>query len=108
VLALALGRTVREIEDGMTMRERMEWQRFDYYEPIGAVRADMRAAIIAASVVNALTGKPQRLEKYMPFLRSRSHEQSSSDQAREVISRATSGHRRFVVTGTRRRAPQEH
>jgi len=101
VLALALGKTVREIETQMSMRERMEWSRFDYHEPVGMVRADMHAAIIAASIVNALTGKPQRLNKFMPFLRAIAGADDETNVAREVLMRAAPG-RHIVVQGNRR------
>ena len=56
-LALAMGRTVRELLGAMDSHELTEWIAFDIVEPIGGKRGDIQAAIIAATVANANRGK---------------------------------------------------
>lgn len=51
-LALALGRTVRELEQGMTARELDDWARYYELEPFGAARDNLHAGIIASVIAN--------------------------------------------------------
>lgn len=51
MLALALGRTVREL-DAMESAELTHWQAFYRRNPWGPERADLRAGIVAATVAN--------------------------------------------------------
>lgn len=51
-LALALGRTVRELEDGMTARELRDWVVYYDLEPFGAARDNLHAGIIASVIAN--------------------------------------------------------
>jgi hypothetical protein len=67
-LALALGRTVRELQASLTEREMAEWFAFHQMEPIGGQRADWHAAIIAATVANANRGKGRPAAKAEDFL----------------------------------------
>lgn len=41
----------------MSAGELVEWQAFDAIEPIGEVRADLRAALIASTFANVMRGK---------------------------------------------------
>lgn len=59
-LALALGKTVHEIESQMTMREFYAWLDFYAVEPFGDTRADIRAGIIAATTANVYRGKGKK------------------------------------------------
>lgn len=51
-LALGLGRTVAELECGMSAREFDDWQEFYQVEPFGALRDNLHAGQIAAMVFN--------------------------------------------------------
>lgn len=44
----------------MGSRELSEWMAYEQIEPFGEQRADLRAAIIAATVANALRGRKSR------------------------------------------------
>lgn len=68
-LALALGRTVTELLCSMTSMEMAEWQAYDAVEPIGDIRRDIHAAIVAREVANnnPYRRKPKQLADFMPF-----------------------------------------
>ena len=69
-LALALGRTVREIETTMDFNELMEWLAFMRLEPLGEIRADYRAGMISSVLANCNRGKDTKAfqpEDFMPF-----------------------------------------
>ena len=54
----------------MSAEEFVQWIEFDKVSPIGAIRADLRAAIIAQTIANCHIGKNQRPFKrtdFMPF-----------------------------------------
>ncbi len=55
-LALALGRTARELGDALSADEWLEWQVFQMEEPLGEMRADMRIANVATILANAHRG----------------------------------------------------
>lgn len=66
-LALALGKTVREIEETMPATELAEWAQLYEEEPFGDVRADLHAAIVACTVARALGGNKQaRIKDFLP------------------------------------------
>jgi hypothetical protein len=69
-LALALGKTVGEIERTMSAYELREWMALSSLEPWGEVRADLRAAVIAREVRTMLsTGrKKYALLDFMPVV----------------------------------------
>jgi|TARA_R110000787_G_scaffold259901_1_gene365166 hypothetical protein len=49
--------TVRQLETQMEARELQEWMAFFAMEPWGAVRADYRSGVVAATLVNVNGGK---------------------------------------------------
>ena len=49
--------TVRQLETRMEARELQEWMAFFAMEPWGAVRADYRSGVVAATLVNVNGGK---------------------------------------------------
>jgi len=66
-LALALGRTVAELEETMSSSEFSEW--LEYYElsPFGAWRDNYHSAQIASLIYNANRGKsnPMGIDNFM-------------------------------------------
>jgi hypothetical protein len=72
-LALALGKTVRELRETLSYREFVEWCQFYEIEPWGDHRADLRAGVIAATLQNVYyqaVGAEQtaRPLDYMPYV----------------------------------------
>jgi hypothetical protein len=66
-LALALGRTVNELEQTLGSGELTEWIAFYRIEPFGSHRDNYHAAIIAATVAN-YSGKlktPKQVHEFM-------------------------------------------
>ncbi len=61
---MSLGMTVRELLQRMDSRELSEWLAYDRIEPIGAVRSDLGAGIISATIANCHRGK--RSQPYTP------------------------------------------
>lgn len=64
-----MGRTVRELLDGMTSRELSEWMAYYSIEPFGERREDMRAAQICAILANIHRGEdtpPFSVDDFMP------------------------------------------
>lgn len=61
-LALALGRTLDELDRSMTAEELRAWIAFDAVEPIGERRGDLRLGILTA-----LTANVHRDPKAPPF-----------------------------------------
>ena len=51
-LALALGKTVGEIEREMSSNELNDWMAYAQIEPFGLERGDLQAGIVAATVAN--------------------------------------------------------
>ncbi len=67
----------------MTSREITEWIAYDSLEPVGALRGDVQAALVAATVANchrASKSKPFRIADFLPF-RSRRDERRGGDMA---------------------------
>lgn len=55
----------------MTAAELREWMAFDRVEPIGELRADFRAGLVAATVANVHRGRGRQAftpADFMPFL----------------------------------------
>lgn len=67
-LALALGCTVRELGERLDAAELTEWLAFYALEPWGTHPADVRAALVAATIANVNRGKGQRAYKVRDFL----------------------------------------
>lgn len=64
-----LGWSLAQLERDMTAAEFMEWCAYYTIEPWGEERADLRAAIVAATVANGNRGKkqkPYKVEDFMP------------------------------------------
>jgi hypothetical protein len=61
-LALALGKTVAEVKESMTVAEFFDWQRFATEHPFPADLVDMHGAIATALAVNMnrAAGEPPR------------------------------------------------
>lgn len=59
-LALALGKTVHEIETTMSAREFFDWMDFYSVEPFGDQRADIRSGVVAATIANVYRGKGKK------------------------------------------------
>lgn len=68
-LALALGKTVAELEETMSSRELTEWIAYNAVQPFGDTRADLRSAIIASTVANChrTSGTPFKVADFMPY-----------------------------------------
>lgn len=84
-LALALGRTVKELELTLSGHELSEWQAFFRLDPFGEDRADLRNAMLISSLVNLFKGKksqPVRPEDYMLFLNKRRKSKVTNEIAR--------------------------
>lgn len=54
----------------MSAREFVEWQAYFALEPFGEERADLRSAIVAATIANRLRGQneqPKQPSDFMPY-----------------------------------------
>src|SRR5574343_716546 len=81
-LALALGRTVRELLPALTERELTEWAAFALEEPIGGRRGDYQAAVVAstiAAVNRRKGGKNLSLDDFVPEYGKPKREMALSD-----------------------------
>lgn len=58
-LALALGRTIQEIDEGMSSSEFNQWLAYYHLEPFGAERDNFHSATIATVLANIHRGKSQ-------------------------------------------------
>lgn len=63
-LALALGRTVGELFETITLDELEEWAEFYALEPFGEWRADVRSAHIVTTLANINRDPKQREKPY--------------------------------------------
>ena len=83
-MALALGMTVRELLSTVDSRELAEWIAYHtHVEPIGEVRGDLRAGIVASTIANVNRKKhraPFKAHDFMPYLKdtSQTEEQMKS------------------------------
>lgn len=66
-LALALGRTVSEIEDSLGSGELNEWKAYYRIEPFGQERDNLHAANICAVIAN-YSGKLRTAKKVEEFM----------------------------------------
>lgn len=55
-----MGRTVAELTETLSAQEFAMWCAFDRIEPIGALRGDVQAGVIASTVANVNRGKNTR------------------------------------------------
>ncbi len=81
-MALALGKTVGELSEELSDAEFQEWMSFYRMEPFGEDRADLRAGIIAATIVNVQRGKKGRPVKptdFMPYQKAGEQRRRMSD-----------------------------
>ena len=67
-LALGLGWSVTQLEQGMSGRELVDWMEYYRVEPWGAFRDNLHAGIIAAQVVNMTPRKNAKPVKATDFL----------------------------------------
>lgn len=67
-LALALGRTVSELEQTMSCREFSQWAAFYAVHPFGAERDNLHSAIIASTIANVHRSKGQQAVKVDDFM----------------------------------------
>ncbi len=79
-LALALGRTVSELEASMSSSEFSEWIEYYQLEPFGQWRDNWHAAQIAALLFNANRGKTQQPLKAQDFMFATEEEQAQRKQ----------------------------
>ena len=94
-LALALGRTVRELQAELTAEEFAEWMAYHSISPIGDERADLRAGIVASAVVNSRGGRSRPLD-FMPIVRGRAVRRQTPKQMLALLgvhARAHNEHR---------------
>lgn len=64
--------TVHQVLSSMSASEFTEWMAFDQIDPFGESRADLRAGLVAAAVVNHSMSPPKdpaRPIDFMPFAR---------------------------------------
>lgn len=63
-----MGCPVSELKTRLTPLEFAEWMIFDRLEPIGGLRGDYQAAVIASTVANVNRGKNRRALKIEDFM----------------------------------------
>lgn len=83
-LALALGKSVRELLDCMDSAELANWLAYDQISPFGSERTDLGAAIVASTVANVWRGKGQKAYKVDDFLPKFTHKQASMSRGMEL------------------------
>lgn len=81
-LALALGRTVTELEDTIGSAELTEWAAYYRIEPFGQWRDNWHAAIIASMLGNRWRGKtdPVKTEDDFIFRTTEQHKQRQTEK----------------------------
>jgi hypothetical protein len=67
-LALELGKTVRELETGLSSAEFDEWAMFEAQEPFGYRRHNMHAGIMAAASIAPHVRKGKKPPTYRDFM----------------------------------------
>jgi hypothetical protein len=88
-LALALGRTVAELEETMSSHELSEWMAFEAIDgPIGNQRADMRAGIIAATIANCHRTAKSKPFSHLDFMPYAEKPKTSQEQMAEMLAKA--------------------
>ncbi|NBQ49118.1 MAG: DUF4035 domain-containing protein [Marivivens sp.] len=78
-MALAWSCTKAEAKRRCTVREFAEWIAYDRIEPIGAVRDDIRMAILATVVARGAGSKTAKPKDFMPDFSGGSVRQSPQD-----------------------------
>jgi hypothetical protein len=84
---LQLGCTVRELLKRVDSKELSEWMAFDSIEPIGDIRTDLAAGIVASTVANCHRGKSQQAFMPMDFMPLHQKETTAENAAEEVGSK---------------------
>lgn len=78
--------TVRQLLDSLDSRELAEWLAYSkHIEPIGEIRSDLRAGIVASTLANVNRGKnrqPYKPVDFMPYL---DKPQQSEDQMQKAF-----------------------
>ena len=76
--------TVRQLENKIEARELQEWMVFFGLEPWGAVRADYRSGVIAATLVNVNGGKkgkkPAQADDFFNLYTQHSNRKQTNEQ----------------------------
>ncbi len=67
-LAAQLGMSVARTKREISSPEFVRWQAYYELEPFGEERADLRAGIVASTIVNVQRGKGQRAVKATDFM----------------------------------------
>jgi hypothetical protein len=83
-LALALGMTVKELEQRMTSEELTEWMAFYTLEPFGCEAADIRAGGISATIANAFSGKNKQYDPTDFVIKWGGNEEMDDDELKKV------------------------
>lgn len=84
-LALALGRTIQEIDEGMSSAEFAQWMMYYQLEPFGAHRDNLHAAIIASLFANAHRGKGKPAFSVDDFMLKDRSEQKKAETAKTLL-----------------------
>ena len=76
--------------DRMDSRELAEYLAFDQIEPIGDIRSDAAAGVVAATIANCHRTKGKAFEPtdFMPFVEKPAKKQMSNDEIKNVLSNA--------------------
>ena len=67
-MALALGKTVEQLGREMSSHELSQWMALYQIEPFGDERADLRAGIVASTIVNCTPRKDHRQYRPAEFM----------------------------------------
>jgi len=99
-LALALGCTVRELEERLTSSELQEWKAYHALAPIGGRRGDLQTALLAAVLANChrdskAKPSPYKIEDFLLF--EDREEQPAQSQAEQFAMARMALGRRVVV-----------
>jgi len=78
-LALALGRTVQELDNTLSSTELSHWIAFYGLHPFGAERDNIHSAVIAATVANTTRGRNQPPFSAEDFMLKTQDEKRESD-----------------------------
>lgn len=78
-LALALGKTLKELENEMSAAEFMEWVVFFEKEPFGAIADNYRAALISSIIANVNRDPKKRAYEIEDFLLGEKPQATQSD-----------------------------
>ena len=84
---MALGCTLRELEERMDSKEYTEWQQFYSIEPFGGPVADLRVGIQCATMVNMWRGKGSRAARPQDFMPQYTQRASKGQSVEEMKAR---------------------